>query len=176
LDPFKEEFINIIEINHKLGDWNIKEKAAFAIRQLLINLKIYLIDKFPTKTEIKIIGIADNIPVAKTKRGKNIHYRDESISDINYYNINKDYLRKNMSINTGDELTNEIIAVLISYYASKLVKEVIDIQPKLFIKLEKDEGNRKAIIGIRIKNALKDKYDEMNNLERIIFNSKESLF
>ena len=112
------------------------------------------------------------MPVLRDSTGRNRRYNGYPIRDIEYFCVNRDNLKTTLSVLHGDELTNETIACLRAYYAGRLVKETFGIQPELYVQTSTPVGIRKAVIVVRVEDALKDAYDDMNNLEKAVFSAK----
>jgi len=172
-DDIEDEYRNFIQIDHKVGRWKLTPSTTKVLKQILRNIRRYLLDRFDTEVEIKIVGTADNIPIVKLENGRNCPYKGKNIGRVQFYTQN-DKKKRVYNIYNGVELTNELIALLRAVEAAKVVEEVIR-NPKLYAITLDEKGVRKAIIGIRIKDALRDKYNEMNDLEKTVFNIQEFL-
>jgi len=168
-DPVDKISLTGMEINHELGEWEIKNRTARALRKILGNLRLHLIDRYDAEIEIKIMGVADSIPVRRIN-GTNRPYMGKAIKNVSY-RADGD-VKKTITLYYGESLSNESIAFLRANEAAQIVNEVLEKEPDLYATVVEEEGVRKAIIGIRTANILKYKYDEMNNLEKKIFDTK----
>jgi len=173
-EEYLKEYLTVFQINHKVGGWKLTKPTVIALKQFLIGLSHQLLEKFQTDVDVRIFGTADNIPINKIKNSKrNCPYKGDDIGWVEFYTQNGK--KKRIYIGNGVELTNEMIAVLRAFEAAKVVEEVIHQNPELYAITLDTKGVRKAIIGIRIKDALRDKYNELNNLEKTVFNIREFL-
>ena len=159
-----------VTVNHDLGQWLLTSRTRHLIRKVCRNLHYFVINPLDTRTKIQILGVADSIPIRTLSDGSNRRYSGPSLHGLRYHDLQSGRpVERMIDIISGEPLTLEKLAVLRAYEPSRIVSEELGETPELYAKVLDYAGPKKVVLVIRVVDALKFKYDEMNDLERGVY-------
>lgn len=174
-----DETINLYMSEFKgfdVGQYKLDEskssKALILMLETSLNKFFTLFEYNPGSqyADIKIKGFADGTKVRDSAK-----YNGDSglIKDLSYYSFDEGKL-KTLTLEKGDKMINEYYALLRANEIKIHLEEIpilensqIELATKTFKK--KGKKYRKVMIEIVIKDALKKDYEQLNRLDRLLY-------
>ena len=171
---FDDEADISTEIDYDVGEYKTTKHVSQIVFRVLNKafneISEGILGELDVSTEIT--GVSDGIKVKPHSI-----YRGELSGEIMYYNVNLIRWKTITLLPNKTKFSNELIALLRALYLAEEVNKINFIKKseiKIMVKEVEHIGPRKTIMHIRlsIKNAVLGVYDELNPVERILFNQK----
>ena len=172
-DPFSYK---AIVSGYELSKYHIADipHATTLLDTLFNKINYFMLDNTNRELQIyiDILGQADNVPSKLSLYSGDLGV----INNIKYYSYADDVIKQKTFIPNKTPLTNEDFALLRAYNVYQTIYNKIKYSSsfyKLNTKISDKSGSeeRLVIIRVRIKDAIKKKYYEMNEFQRQVFNT-----